>query len=251
MKLLLLSLSFLFTAFVSAENLYSMADLKALEKKAQWQELLTHLSDIKPTQRDPAWEKLVNVSMSGRFTQLHTESNSSKIFEFFDKYLALYPSVLQNKEFMKKRADYGLDYYNYCFSYNDKECHKEYLGFVALDPNKKQTFSIAKIIRRRMSDVRANEYFDLARPIKESGQCDDPDLAESVFAGLTQKPHRKEIKPALRLAFGSCHDVLKTIIKKAIRHNDDGITNTCDLAVKNKSVTGIALSKCKRYLEGK
>jgi len=251
MRLLLLSVSFLFATSVSTDNLYSMVDLHALEKKNQWQELLTHLRDIKPAQRGKAWEKLVNASMSGRFQQLHVESNSKKIFEFFDKYLGLYPSVLQDKEFMKKRSDYGLDYYSYCFGYNDLACHKEYLGFVALDPHKEHAFNIAKIVRRQMSDTRANEYFSVARPIKESGQCDDPDLAQAVYAGLTAEPTQRAVKFAQGLAFGSCIDVLKSTVKKAIRSEKNGVINSCELVVKHQSLTGIVLSKCKRYLDGK
>jgi len=251
MKFLLLVFSFLFTALVSADNLYSMADLSALEKKNQWQELLSHLSDIKPAQRDVTWEKLVDISMSGRSQQLYIESNTKKIFEFFDKFLPLYPSVLNNKEFMNKRADYGLDYYSYCFRYNDIECHKQYLGFIALDPNKKYAFKIAKMVRRQASDIRANEYFRLASPIKDLGQCDDTDLAQAVYAGLTSKPNLKIAKVAQNLAFGSCMDVLKSTVKKAIRSEENGVVNSCELVVKHNSISGTVFNKCKRYLKGK
>jgi len=225
-----------------------MADLQALEKKNQWQELLTHLSDIKPAQRDANWEKLVDSAMSGRFQRLFAEANSSKILEFFDQYIPLYPSILKDTGFMKKRADYGADYYKYCISYNESECHKEYLGFIKLDPNKNYAFEIAKKVRRQASDIRANEYFQLAEPLKKLGKCDDPDLSDAVLAGLIAKPSHKVVPIAQDIAFGSCISELSQTVKKAIRSEANGVENACALVVKHKNISGTVLNKCKRYL---
>jgi len=251
MKLLLLSMAFFFTVSVSAENLYSMADLQVLDKKNQWQELLDHLSDIKPAQRDANWEKLVDSAMSGRSQQLYKEANAKKIIEFFDQYIPLYPSILKDAEFMKKRADYGSDYYKYCISYNDSDCHKEYLGFIKLDPNRSYAFDIAKKVRRQASDIRANEYFQLAEPIKSLGKCDDPDLSDAVLAGLIAKPSHKTVPIAQAIAFGSCIAELSQTVKKAIRSEANGVENACALVVKHKSISGTVLNKCKRYLGAK
>jgi len=249
---LLITISFLLSFSVAAHNPFSMEDLQALTKNQQWKELVPHLNDIKPSKRDAKWTSMVQSAMKGRFQQLLTEGQDDQTMIFLDKYLSLYTPLLKDKDFMSKRAEFGLNYYNDCFKYKDDSCKKQFIGFVALDPNKSIAFKAAKKVRLRISDLGAVEYFDSARPIKKFGKCDDQDLALAVYAGLTLKPgNDKLIKKAQALAFGTCQDALKATIKKAITSDKDGMANGCQLAVKNNSITGVAMKKCKAFLKGK
>ena len=227
---------------------YEMQDLQLLYKQKQYEQLLNHITDIPPTKRSSSWQTLLEESVMQQFDHLLQKQETKKILTFLPKYLSLSPKLTDNKIFMQKRAQFGLDYYSPCFSYNDQKCHQEFLDFVTLDPNPNYAFNVAKQVRLRMSDSKAIHYFALAKDTFTATQCQDSDLAMSVEKSLTMKSTSAEAKLAKEIAFGICHDALRPSIKQAIRTNEHGIINSCSIAIKHQSVQGIALSKCKRHL---
>ena len=230
-----------------AQN-YEIEDLQLLFKQKQYEQLLAHVTDIPPTKRTSSWNTLVQETVSKQFDTLLQDNNTKKIFAFLHKYLNLTPQLKENKLFMQKRATFGLQYYSQCFSYNDTQCHNEFLNFVRLDPNPNYAFKVAKQVRLRMSDSKAIYYFALASDAFTDAKCKDTDLLTSVEKALTMKPQSSEATLAQKIAFGTCHKSLKAAIKNAIRSNKNGMINSCAQAIKHQSVTGIALSKCKRHL---
>ncbi|MDW2167364.1 hypothetical protein R7Q44_27070, partial [Vibrio sp. 2099] len=56
LSLFMVSVSF---AVVGEEARYTMDDLKALNGSKNWNELLAHAEDIRPSQRNSEWESLV------------------------------------------------------------------------------------------------------------------------------------------------------------------------------------------------
>ena len=52
---------------------YEMADLQALDKQGQWDELLAHLNDIPPSKRDAKWEGLAERAVTGHLGAIKVE----------------------------------------------------------------------------------------------------------------------------------------------------------------------------------
>src|SRR5580700_1594979 len=84
-------------------KLYTLADLKALAKQQAWSELVDHLEDIPPTNRDADWRAVAQqaglgaLGIAGRSGPVDGLSVSETLLD-------RYPVLKDSKDFMAKRA---------------------------------------------------------------------------------------------------------------------------------------------------
>jgi hypothetical protein len=227
-----------------------MDDLQALAKSKSWLELTQHITDILPSKRDQEWDKLANLAFESRFKELHASDDTKNILKFLSESFPKYPKLKNNKAFMKLRADFGIRYYESCFSYNDEACHKELLGFVELDPNPSYALQVAKLVRKRMSNNKAIEYFAIALSKKpEQSICNDTDLKISLESAIQSKPASNYANAAKKVAFGQCFDSLKSTMKTAVKNSDNAKTNACEELLSKNALKGISKKKCERFIK--
>lgn len=237
----------------AAKQIYQFKDLLVLEKTENWVGLVEHLSDILPSERGEQWKALVTKALTERLSELINQADSDKTMQFLDDVVSRYPLIKSNKRFMESRGAIGLKYYAPCFPSNDLECHHKFLGFVKQDPNGEYAFSVAKQVRKRMSDLRAILYFAHAFAQKglDSKHCEDEDLKHSVVKSLVVDGAREVAKEAKKIAFGLCFESLKTTILQAIVENDFGLSNGCKGMLEKKALLAgsIAETKCVRFVK--
>lgn len=250
MKKIIILILFIFPVVSLSSAIYQMDDLKELAKSQSWVELIEHLNDIPPSKRDKDWTEMANVALSSRFQALVSAGNTQHTIEFLEKTFPKYPSLIKNQAFMKLRGEFGIRYYEPCLSYNDDACHKELLGFVALDPNPLYSFTVAKLVRLRMSDNKAIEYFELALSKQAlKNVCDDKDLRLSLQSALQTKPGSDYAKSSKKVAFGQCFESLKDSITTVVKDNDNAKHNACEQLLARNAVKGITKKKCTRFVE--
>ncbi len=227
-----------------------MNDLQELAKTKSWLELTTHLTDILPSKRDIKWQALAELALVSHFKALTTAADSTKTFAFLNDTFPKFPFLIKNKEFMTLRSEFGTSYYEPCFSYNNKDCHKELLGFIKIDPDPFFAFKIAKQVRRRYSNNKAIEYYALALSQKApKSSCHDSDLKIALESALQTKPNSNYAKAAKKVAFGQCFKALRKNIIIVVKANDNAKNNACKELISRKAIKGITHKKCTRFLK--
>ncbi|VAW83661.1 hypothetical protein MNBD_GAMMA16-185 [hydrothermal vent metagenome] len=248
MKNYLLILLFFYPGVTFSSTVYDLNELKNLAQSQSWLELVDHLTDIPPSKRNQEWNELVDLALVSRFEELLTKNDSSNILKFLDKTLPKYPKIKLNKHFMQLRAEFGIQYYESCLSYDSDECLKNFLGFVRVDPNPLYAFKVAKLMRVSVSDSKAIEFFKHA--VSSETVCSDEDLKLSVVSALKHTADSRYAKVAQNIAFGQCFDSLKSTIAQTIKNNDNAKANACKEMISRNALKGISKKKCERYARG-
>ena len=114
---------------------YSIADLQALEKKDQYQELLAHIEDVPPASRGASWDALLTRVATTYVGGLTDEGDTYAAFGGFMQTEALverYPQLRKSADFMRKRGDVGQKMFGMCFkmTYSGEECVSMAMQFV-------------------------------------------------------------------------------------------------------------------------
>lgn len=228
-----------------------MNDLQELAKTKSWLELTEHLTDILPSKRDKKWQALAELALVSHFKTLTQAADSMKTLNFLSDSLPKFPQLINNKEFMKMRSEFGASYYENCFSYNNnEECHAELLGFIEVDPNPFFAFEIAKQVRRQYSNNKAIEYYALALSQKApKASCDDSDLKIALESALQTKPNNDYATAAKKVAFGQCFKALRKNIITVVKANNNAKSNACEELILRKAIKGITQKKCTRFLK--
>ncbi|MDH5649837.1 MAG: hypothetical protein OEY67_09290 [Gammaproteobacteria bacterium] len=234
---------------------YKLEDLQALANSGTWAELVDHLHDVPPSERTQEWNSLAQQGLSARLKQLLGSGDTESAQLFLKTHFPRFPFLRDDTAFMQLRRDFGMRYYEYCFSYNDDTCHKELLGFVQADPDASLALDVARLVRLRASDLRAIEYFELAlakssaKP-QQVSVCEDENLRISLENALKAPSDSNYAKSAKSVAFGRCFEPLQGIIKSAIKDNTNAKSNACQQMLEKNALTGIAKKKCEAFLRG-
>lgn len=241
----LLSLLLVYPLWVCAAAPYTMADLQALASGGGWAELTEHLQDIPPAKRDQSWNTLAGSAVSRRFAQLVSAGNDAATYQFLADALPRYQFLSANSAFMKQRADFGLRYFDSCLSYDDESCHRELLSFVAADPDPALALSVARQVRRRLSDSKAIEYYRIGLAQKPGADvCGEEDLRLSLTAAISTPPGGAAARAAKDVASGYCFDSLVETLSATIKSDDNAKRNACGLMNAKQALKGITGKKC-------
>lgn len=215
------------TSSVKAKSkTYSMADLEALEKKAAWEELLSHAEDIAPAQRTQTWEKLVEKAAVGYMQQLTTETAAFEGIFTSQALLGRYPNLQKSQDFMTKRGEAGKLAAERCLrdAYRGKHCVEMMKDFLKA-PNTSADigFAFGKIARKNQNHDVAVSFFKWALDKKkDAAMCTDEDLQLAVIAGLGLPSDYEDADGARRIAANACWESLKPGIQKELLANPTG-----------------------------
>lgn len=206
-------------------NDYTLADLQALEKKAQYLELLRHIEDIPPAKRDAAWDALLTRAATAFVGSLSSKADAFDGFMVAEHLVERYPQLTKSTDFMQKRGDVGKSSFGQCFkmSYSGEECVKMALDFIKVsgtDPKVK--LAVAKVVRLNQNAYNAVPFFQAAVQSKDDSACGDEDLQLATTAGLGLPSDYANAKGARDIAQNMCFKQLKDPILKQLTGDEGG-----------------------------
>ncbi len=219
---------------------FSMADLKALESKGQWRELVMHLDDVPPAKRDAAWDALLQKAAPEFMAQSAKEKDAFEGFYMASHLVDKYPQLTKNKAFMDKRLEVSKSAFKDCFakSYRGDRCLKAAQEFVATgENNPDSSFAIAKVVRLGQNANVAIPFFQKGLEGRKAGDaaCADDDLRLSVISALALPTDYDNAKVGRAVAAGPCFDKLRPAIEAEFKSGSSYYTDNACSVLKTKS----------------
>lgn len=213
---------------------YSMKDLKALEAKRAWRELLAHLQDIAPAKRNAAWEALLEKSVT-EFANTEAKDHPIQVMILLHEVVQDYPELKKSKEIMARRAELGIKGLKECYrqSYGGVDCTDFAFKFAEADPdNRKLALAMAKLVVARQYDYVGIPLFVMALKDRPGdAACTDEHLGKAVVAGLGLPPKDEMQKGARTIATDLCWDGVRATVVEALIKDPTGYyrTHACEL----------------------
>lgn len=167
---------------------YSRADLEALEKQQSWSELVDHLEDIAPSERDAKWTALVALAVQKHLTrELETARDKRDVAASLEGYLRRYPSLEGSPAIAALRADIGVAAVESCVDEPSRwsECGS-YRAMIEADP--KKTIAAARVASRRGNRTLSMMFYRVASEKDAKGVCASDEAMAIVMEARTSPP---------------------------------------------------------------
>ena len=195
---------------------YSMADLKALSGKGQWEELIQHIEDVPPSKRNAEWDALLERAATELLTQ-HSNSSGYAAFRSAELLVERYPTLTKSERFMAKRYEVSTLAFQNCLaeSYDASECLRAMQDFLKVgSPPSDVAFQFGKLVRAKLNHHLAVPFFHRGLQGKpaNSPECADQDLGLAVKSGLALPPAEESARLARDIAGERCFGVLESVI---------------------------------------
>jgi hypothetical protein len=247
MKLaIVISLAVLSGTSVADRNKLTINELAVLDRQGAWQEVLSHLEDIVPSQRDATWRGIAERAGVGYLRGLDPRD----ALEFSDHFLAEFPLMAQSRLFMATRVQAAFPAFEGCFKDSGPRgataCADRIVPFVDADPaDTTLVIRAARLVGASAAKDRAVALFAraLAARVKI---CGEDTLAGSVTAALALPATDPLVPDARAIAKDVCWDALKEALVD--RFIADGSSpyrkNTCDFLSAKNALSTISMKRC-------
>jgi len=210
-NLISLLICILFGCIASAhakDDKYTLEDLRVLDKEAKYAEVIEHITDSRPSQRDDEWNDIVHRAAVKTLEQQLTSEDPYLALDFADQML---DTMRDSKEFMALRAQAVINGFRSCYrdSYYGSECTEKLRAQVNMTPDDRElAFKAGKLVRLNANPSAAVPFFTMALKDSENKNgCADEDVILAVESGIELPPERA--KEAVELAFSTCFETLK------------------------------------------
>jgi hypothetical protein len=202
------------TAAHAEEKKYTLADLEALAKSESWSELMHHLEDIPPAQRNQKWQAVVERCATGSIKSFKKDRDPLAALIYADGLTKRYKFLKKSKSFMANRAEAGLKGFSTCFEERYGRCDERLLPFVEEDEtNFDLAVNAAQLMLRNANHYFALPYYKLGWDRGKAKVCAAKRLGDAVIAGLSLPDDDKKLPMATALA-ESCFAQLKDVLLK-------------------------------------
>jgi hypothetical protein len=219
-------------------------ELAVLDRQGAWQEVLAHLEDIVPSQRDATWRGIAEHAGVGYLRGLDPRD----ALEFSDHFLAEFPLMAQSRPFMTTRVATAFPAFEACFKdgRGAMACADRLVPFVDADPaDTSLVMRAARLVGASAAKDRAVAFFAraLAARIRI---CGEDTLAGSVTAALALPPGDALVTDARAIAKDVCWDALKeALVDRFIADSSSSYRkNTCDFLSAKNALSTISLKRC-------
>lgn len=186
--------------YLQAQTLYTLKDLEVLEREKNFNEFLSHVNDIRPSERQKLWRDMYqSMAMELVDTKIREKDFSLKSFRQIEA--TGRASALANDEFFQlRRAQYAQKFFSECYlqsslsapsnsDYTIKNCDKElnsFWTFSRRDPD--VGLALAELLDKYPSTLSAWPFYQ--RAINDSVApiyCDKPLVQKAIIKKLTQE----------------------------------------------------------------
>ncbi len=192
-------------AFSQASPLYTLKDLSVLEHEKNFEEFLSHVNDIRPSERQKLWKDMYqSMAMEMVDYKLKTRDFSMKTFKHIES-IGRSSAMSDDEFFQLKRSLYAKKFFAECFKQaSEKKSTEKAEGIKTCDSelnsfwyfSKKDPdigLDLAKIVEFYPSSVKTWPFYDVAINDKISAlYCEKPDIQRAVIAKLTEETFDKD-----------------------------------------------------------
>lgn len=245
MKKTLLSFFIVSVSFaaVCEETRYTMDDLKALSGSRNWNELLVHAEDIRPSQRNSEWEDLVQKAALGAFNQYVVSGAKDDAIGFGQQLILSYPFLSQSKTFTEQFSKELVPVAQPCIQYAIEGCLENYgrlLGTLA--PSAAVSFEEGTKVFQNVSKSLAVPFF--AAAVKQSNNyCAEEKLANALLHTL-DRPNNANFGLAKEVATKECANTALTNFENYIIESQTVREALCPTYLSKGYVEGLMKKVC-------
>jgi hypothetical protein len=236
----------------------AVQELDALAAARSWRELTTHLTAVKPTERDAHWTSLVEQAAVGELTRLATSSDPfAERLAVIERYLSMFPSLQGSEKILALRTSLGLTAFRQCFEESHLQahivqCYNGLENFVRAPPRRADlAIGAARLVRVRVDPAAAASFFAIATEASQGASgCTDTELPAILIAALRTPPDESHAKAARALADMCWDSVSTSVVAQVAREepNSHYLDNTCPTLMKRSAVTGLRAARCQKIL---
>lgn len=239
-SLLLASASF---SVLSSETPYTMEDLQALSSAQNWSELLAHVGDIRPTERNSDWEKLVQLGAVGAFNNYVSAGATDDAIGLGQHLLATYPFLSKSESFTQNFAKQLVPAAQPCIKYSMEGCVENYGKLMAsLSPAGEVSFEEGVKVFQAVSKSLSVPFF--ASAVQASDKyCSDERVANALLYTL-DRPKNVNFALAKHVATEGCGKTKLKNFENYIVDSPSAREALCPTYVSNGHVKGILKKVC-------
>lgn len=250
-KKVMVALGVLFVFFVSsvyaADDKYTMEDLKMLDKEGNHIQVLEHMNDIRPSQRNEEWKAIVQRATMTYLEKLVASGDAYAAFNFSEQMLDTQSALKDYDAFINLRRNTVLSFLKDCYqnTYSGSECTDLLNGAINKTPSDQElVFQAAKLVRLHTNAANAVPFFVQAMKINpDLKKCTDEDLILAVESGMKLPPDRASA--AFELGFSICYEPLKaSLLEDFYKSSGYATTNYCSSLSMKKALTPFQKAYC-------
>lgn len=182
-----------------------MTDLDALARQDAWAELIEHLEDIPPAQRDDAWRSLVVRALREHLrAELKTDADRIGIARTAASFVRRYPFTRTAKELLDLRAEAGLAAVEACARdsgrWEDSEFLVDYMESLA---QPQRALAAARVAVKRGHRALGMALYRVASEGDARATCEGTEALALALEGRDKPPGSRFRKDA-EIVLGRC-----------------------------------------------
>lgn len=217
---------------------YTLDDLKALVSQKSYEEAVSHLGDVAPSERKAEWLDVAATAAAGYVAGL----TSDQVVYAIDAIDRAYPQVLKVEKYTRVRTEQGLKGYEKCLG-GGSECLEKAMKFVEADAaNSELALKTGKVVMRSFSSkYTAAPFFKRAVSGKSLAACKDEDLKTSMLSAFAA-PKSYDAAAAGREIAELCWSEHKKLVvdqfNEAVKSDSSYVRkNTCEILKSKKALS--------------
>ncbi len=244
---LLCALCLFVSSAYGADEKYTMEDLRVLDKGGNYIELLEHMNDIRPSQRNDEWEAIIQRAIIKTLEQQLTAEDPYTAINFAEQMLDTLPALKDLEPFMAQRRKAAIKGSTLCYrnSYDGTECTEKLRGIVnKVSTDHELAFQAAKLVRLNShSSVAVPFFIQALKDNPDRKICADDDLKYAVQSGIGLPPDRAEA--SMKLGFSICFEALKPyLLENFYESHGYAVQNYCTSLAKKNVLTEFQKAFC-------
>lgn len=240
----------LMSSSASAEQeVYSLEDLQQLARQQAWTEVVAHLQDVRPTERDATWQTLVDQAGVAFLKSLTTTVSLEDVVGA-GKALALqYPQLAKNPEFSSLYLANAEQYYAPCYRYGNAACTNEFAQtLIHFSAAADVMLQQGQLALRQVSYTASVPFF--AQAVKDNpAYCKEADVAKGVLETLALPKH-PHFQSAFAVATRHCLEYKLPGADGYLKHATEVQAVLCEPYLSQGYVAGVTKKVCELIVEG-
>lgn len=229
---------------VSAQSIYSLDDLVALESEKNFNEFLEHVNDIRPSERQAKWKSMYrNMILEMIDFKNQTKAFDEASFKNIEKHARL-KTFITDEVLQLKRNGFAIKYLTQCYQEKATDCDSKLDSFWIFSNGDIDTgIELGLLVDKYQKNGNSWNYYKQAISSSQNAfYCNRPNIQSAIFKQLSTealKPNfNKNFKALISKEVSSdCFNKITPLLRNVIRTtHSSGIEK--ELAFNLLSATG-------------